>query len=177
MNKPNKTRKELLKELRESEVIYKTFYSHAAEGVLVAITETKKFIYANPALCKMFGYTEKELMSLGVKDIHPKESLDFVLAEFETQMQGKKKVAPDLPCLRKNGTIFYADIITSLIFLDGIKCIVGFFADITKRKLAEETIRAMARFTSENPDPVLRIDQNGRLIYANEVSFKLLTWK
>ncbi len=163
--------------LRESEVRYKTLFSDAAEGVLVANTETKQFIYANPALCRMFGYSDKEIMGLGVKDIHPKESLDHVLAEFEAQMQGKKKVASDLPCLRKDGTLFYADVITSLIVLDGIKCLVGFFINITERKLAEETIRVLARFPSENPDPVLRVDQNGKLLYANEVSFKLLTWK
>jgi PAS domain S-box-containing protein len=48
---------------------------------------------------------------------------------------------------------------------------------ITERNLAKETIRVLARFPSENPDPVLRVDQNGKLLYANEVSFKLLTWK
>jgi len=163
--------------LRESEMRYKTFYSYAAEGVLMANTETKKFLYANPALCKMFGYSEKEIMRLGVKDIHPKDSLDYILAEFEAQMQGEKKMASDLPCLRKDGTLFYADIISTLIVLDGIKCILVFFINIAERKLAKETIKALASFPSENPDPVLRVDRNGRLLYANEVSFKLLTWK
>ncbi len=55
--------------------------------------------------------------------------------------------------------------------------IIGSVRDITERKKAEETIRVLARFPSENPDPVLRVDVNGRLLYANEVSFNLLTWK
>ena len=55
--------------------------------------------------------------------------------------------------------------------------IVTVYDDITERKQAEETIRILARFPSENPDPVLRVDRNGQLLYANEASYKLLTWK
>ncbi|MCX6254661.1 MAG: PAS domain S-box protein, partial [Bacteroidia bacterium] len=123
--------------LRESEMRYKALFSNAAEGILVAKIETTQFLYANPAICKMFGYTEEELLHLGIKDIHPKESLDYVRAEFETQMRGKKILASDLPCLRKDGTLFHADIRTTLMVLDGINCNVGFFVDITDRKQAE----------------------------------------
>ncbi len=49
--------------------------------------------------------------------------------------------------------------------------------DITQLKLTTETIKILARFPSENPDPVLRVDLNGMLLYANESSFKNLTWK
>jgi len=123
--------------LRESEVRYKTLFSNAAEGILVAKIETMQFLYANPALCKMFGYTEEELMRLEVKDIHPKESVDHVLAEFGAQMRSEKTLASDLPCLRKDGTLFHADIRYTSMVLDGFKCNVGFFSDITDRRQAE----------------------------------------
>ena len=54
---------------------------------------------------------------------------------------------------------------------------VHYIFDITDRKLADETIRNLARFPSENPDPVLRIDRSGQLLFANEASYKFLTWK
>lgn len=53
---------------------------------------------------------------------------------------------------------------------------VAVFDVITGRKLAEEKIRNLAKFPSENPDPVLRVDSHGCLLYANEASYKLLTW-
>ncbi|GAI76467.1 unnamed protein product, partial [marine sediment metagenome] len=71
--------------LKESQERYKTLFEGTAEGILVADIETKKFRYANPAICKMLGYSEEELTNMGVADVHPKESLEHVFAEFETQ--------------------------------------------------------------------------------------------
>ena len=42
--------------------------------------------------------------------------------------------------------------------------------DITERKRDEETIRDLGRFPEENPNPVMRADSDGRIIYANSGS-------
>ena len=46
---------------------------------------------------------------------------------------------------------------------------------IMERKQAEEAIRSLARFPSENPNPILRIARDGKLLYANDSAFLLLT--
>lgn len=170
-------RKQVEDKLRESELRYKTLFSNAAEGIIVMKIETMQFLYANPAIFKMFGYAEEEFMRLGVKDIFQKESLDHVMDEYKVQQKSEKILAADIPCQRKDGTLFFVDIRSTSMVLDSISCIVGFYTDITERKLAEGTIRSISKFPSENPDSVLRVDRNGKLLYANEVSFKLLTWK
>ena len=49
--------------------------------------------------------------------------------------------------------------------------------NITELKLAEEEIESISRFPAENPNPVLRVSSEGRLIYANKSSLPLLeTW-
>ncbi len=58
----------------------------------------------------MFGYLEEEMLKLQVNDIHPEEVLEKVLAEFDTMKRVKKNWALNIPCLRKNGSIFYANI-------------------------------------------------------------------
>ena len=50
-------RKKAEEALRESEERYRVLFEGAAEGILVADIETKKLCFANPAICKMFGYT------------------------------------------------------------------------------------------------------------------------
>jgi PAS domain S-box-containing protein len=46
--------------------------------------------------------------------------------------------------------------------------------DITERKRAEEEIAALAKFPSENPYPILRLDEHGVILYANQASQGLL---
>jgi PAS domain S-box-containing protein len=45
---------------------------------------------------------------------------------------------------------------------------------ITEHKRAEEEIKSLAKFPSENPNPILRIDQEGILLYANQAAFLFL---
>ncbi|MEI6186267.1 MAG: PAS domain S-box protein, partial [Dehalococcoidia bacterium] len=135
--------------LRESEVRYKALFTGTAEGIVVADLETKQFRYANPSMCRMFGYTEEEFVRLGVAGIHPKESLCYVQAEFAAQARGEKTFTKDLPCLRKDGVTFYANVNAALIVLDDRKCLVGFFTDTTENKKAEEALRESEELLSE----------------------------
>jgi signal transduction histidine kinase len=58
--------------------------------------------------------------------------------------QGEKLLSANLPCRRKDGSLFYADVNAIMVALDGRKCIVGFFTDVTERKRAEEALRRRA---------------------------------
>jgi PAS domain S-box-containing protein len=130
-------RKQAEEALRESEQRHKALFEGAAEGILVADIQTRRFLYANPAICRMLGYTAEELTQMSVENVHPADSLEHVLAEFEAQVKGEKTLAPGLPCLRKDGAIMYADINTAKISIGGRECNVGFFTDITERRKAE----------------------------------------
>lgn len=47
------------------------------------------------------------------------------------------------------------------------KRIHGVFQDVTETRLAMDAARDMARFPEENPNPVLRVDEQGRVLLAN----------
>jgi len=51
---------------------------------------------------------------------------------------------------------------------------VEHYTDITKRKRADERIKGLAKFPSENPYPVLRISKDGKILFANNVGLPLL---
>jgi PAS domain S-box-containing protein len=54
---------------------------------------------------------------------------------------------------------------------------VGTAIDMTEQKQTELHIESLSRFLDENPNPILRIDANGSIIYANKASTILLdTW-
>jgi PAS domain S-box-containing protein len=173
-------RKQAEDALRESEQRYRKLFEGAAEGILIAELKSRRFLYANPAVCKMLGYSEEELKNLSVKDIHPRESLNHVISEFEAQARDEKSLAPAIPCVRKNGEIIYADIVTSKILIDNKECNVGFFTDITWRKRAEEEQReSEARFRTlfeAIPDSILVHDDEGTILHINEIGAQQLEW-
>ncbi|OHB25792.1 MAG: hypothetical protein A2X84_07740 [Desulfuromonadaceae bacterium GWC2_58_13] len=55
-----------------------------------------------------------------------------------------------------------------------INGVVVTLIDITERKAAEEQIRSAALFPEENPFPILRVGEDGVLLYANRASAELL---
>ena len=138
-------RKRAEEKLCESEEKYRVIFEGSFYGILMADSKTKQFIYANPAACRLFGYTESELLKLGVADMHPKDSLDHAAYEFESQARGEKTLASELPCLRKDGTVFYADITSAMTILKGGReCAVGFFADVTDRRDLSQQVEVAA---------------------------------
>jgi PAS domain S-box-containing protein len=134
-------RKLMEKKLEQSEERYRTLFEYSVEGILVADIETREFKYANPAICAMLGYNAEELKRMSVSDLHPKDKLELVISEFEAQARGEKTLAPNIPCLRKDGAVIYAEVIATRALIDGIDCNIGFFTDVTERKHAEEVLR------------------------------------
>ena len=55
--------------LRESEARLSALFGGSPTGILVADIETRRFRHANPTICRMLGYSQDELMRLGIEDI------------------------------------------------------------------------------------------------------------
>jgi PAS domain S-box-containing protein len=164
--------------VRESEERYRVVFEGASEGILVADLGTRGFLYPNPAICRMLGYTEQELTAMSVSDIHPKDALEGVISEFEAQARGEKTLSADIPCLRKGGKTMYADISTTVVSLDGRACNVGFFTDVTDRRQAEEALRdseRQYRLLAENAtDVIWTMDLDLRFTYVSPSVAQLL---
>lgn len=126
--------------LRESHQELQAIYGGLRDGVLLAESRTKRFVQCNQAMCEMLGYSQEELLSLSVDDIHPPESLPYVLHRFQQQVEGRLRLADDVPVLRRDRTVFYADIAASLLDYRGRPCVIGFFRDVTERHRAQEAL-------------------------------------
>jgi PAS domain S-box-containing protein len=129
------------KRIAESEERFRALFNCNPDGVIVVDLEGLRIMFGNGTFCRMLGYAPEELSRLSVTDIHPKESLPHVMAEFEQLAKNNKNFANEIPVLRKDGGVFFADISSADFETDGRKCVVGQFRDITERKLAEQRIR------------------------------------
>jgi PAS domain S-box-containing protein len=134
-------RKQAEKALRESEQRFRDMFIKAADAIIMADAETKKFFMVNDMASRMLGYTRDELSQLGVADIHPPEALAYVQEQFELQAAQKIYLASDLPMRRSDGSVWYADVSSFPTIMQGKTYLMGTFRDVTQRKQAEEILR------------------------------------
>ncbi|MCE5250814.1 PAS domain S-box protein, partial [bacterium] len=160
----------------QSEARYRILFENAGEGILIADIQTKAFIYANPAISNILGYSTEELLGMHLEDIHPKEDLEHVISVFMAQARGEITLA-QLQCLRKNGEIVYANITTTKSLIDGRECNIGFFTDVTEKKRAEEELRIseekLQSVFNSSPDAITVLDLNGTIRDCNPATVKM----
>ncbi len=163
--------KQAEQKLKESEERFRSIFDNVNDGILLVNLENNKFLIGNKAIIKMLGYSLEELTNLSVKDIHPKVQLSAIMDAFEKQSRGDVSLSKNVPVKRKDGTIFYGDINSSIITFGGKKYIVGVFRDVTERKQAEDQLQESEkkyRELVENIDEVLyEVDKNGMALYVS----------
>ena len=127
--------------LRQNHDELQLIYDGMIEGLLITDIQTKQFVRVNPSMCRMLGYSEEELLAASVKDIHPPEEVPNDLERFQAAAEGRVSINEDRPVLRKDGSVFYADITGHRVFYNERPCLLALFRDITERKQAQEALR------------------------------------
>ncbi len=153
--------------LDASEKRYHSIFNGGPDGIMIADAETRMIMFANPKQCEMLGYTEGELKRMKIDAIHPKDSRQEALSQFERMLRGEKDLGRDIQCLNKNGVIFHSDISGSLISIENRECIVVFFRDITDRRQAEISLK----------EALIRAEAGNRLKteFINTISHEIRT--
>jgi PAS domain S-box-containing protein len=136
------------KSLIQSEEKCRTIFNATVDGIILADSQSGKFATGNTAISRMLGYTEKELATIGVEDIHPKEELPQIIEKFKAQSRGEISLSMDIPVKRKDGSIFYADINSAPVTFGGKTYLMGVFRDITERRQMQEKLLITERLSS-----------------------------
>ena len=122
---------------RASEERFKAVFDGSADGILLIDPATARLRYCNAEICRLLGCPAEELLALGLADLHPTSDLAMVNELFGRVARGETTRGHGIPMLRRDGTIFLADINGSLITFGGAPCVVGFIRDITERVRAD----------------------------------------
>ncbi len=128
----------------ELEARYKALFDSSAQGILVIDVEMDQIKFANPGVCTMLGYTEEELLQLGMANILAAEMFERVIAGAGL----KQSQAQCIACTRRDGTNIYTDILTAPVEITGHIYTGLFFTDVTERKELEDQLSQAQKMES-----------------------------
>ncbi|HEX9850094.1 PAS domain S-box protein [Candidatus Deferrimicrobium sp.] len=153
--------------LKESEEQLRVIFEGSKDGILLADVESRKFHTGNKTICDMLQYSLDEIRHLGVSDIHPEEDLPRILEGFDRQARQEIEMATDIPVKRKDGSILFVDIKTSLITVSGKSYLMGNFRDATERKRTEEGLTRLGMAVDQAAEGIVITDAEGSIEYVN----------
>jgi PAS domain S-box-containing protein len=164
--------------LRESEAFQAELLNNSPIAISVINPDTS-VRYVNPAMVKLTGFSAEELTGEKAPYCYwAEESMKQTMEGLKEAMRrGSDRVVELFK--RKNEERFWVEITSTPVKKDGkLQYLLVNWVDITERKQAEEEISRLAKFPNENPAPVMRIDRDGTILYANKASLPLLNdWK
>ncbi len=135
-------------ELRESERRFRSIFLNAVAG-MATLAADGSFLQVNPAFCKMFKYTEAELLGKTTFDItHP---ADIVLTRrlFSEAAAGQRQAVDyEKRFLCKDGETVWGHVANCWLFDDQrrVTFCVSLVHDITPHHKAQQEIRQLAYF-------------------------------
>ena len=161
--------------LRESEERYKALFERSLDLVYICDFDGN-FIDANDVALNLFGYKREEIGSLNFASMLSNDQLPLAFKiTQEIKETGIQKKLAEFKFRCRNGQEVHVESKGSAIISNGITIAIQSIArNITERKQAEQEILVLARFPAENPNPVLRVEEDGKIIYANHASELLL---
>jgi len=162
-------RKQMEKTLQSSEKRYMEL-AESISDVFFAMDSNLKYTYWNKASENLTGISAKDAVGKSILDVFPDtEDTRRAAAIYQEVLKTRQhKSFINEYRLGDKNFIFEIDTYPTR---DGISIIVK---DVTERTRAEEKIKDLARYPSENPNPVLRINKDGLILHANPASELLL---
>ncbi len=146
---------------------------------IITIDENAVVQSFNKAAERIFGYSAGEVIGRNVNMLQPspyRENHDGFVANYlrtgQAKIIGKGR---EVKGVRKDGSTFPLYLAVSETRVAGKRYFTGILRDITQFRRAIDEIKSLARFVAENPNPVFRVARDGRLLYGNPGSNRLLS--
>lgn len=136
---------ERTKQLAESESKFRTLFEESADAILLGSEDA--FFDCNPSMLSMMGCdTKDEFLAMKLDDISPEFQPDDrpsreSLAEYFSMARGAGSRQFEWLNRKKDGTLFFTEIVITSFPLNGKQVLHMVFRDITERKETEEALK------------------------------------
>lgn len=166
-----------------AEARFSSLFNVVPEGILVLDAKTTHITLANPAICQMLGYQCEELRRMPAEDLHPQDARQIAKLLFSKANSSLNRRVYEVPLLRKDASLFQADISCSQIKSGDQHLIAYMVTDASDRLSAqlflEEQVRARTHDLTLSEartrailrtmqDGMVHIDEQGNILLVNE---------
>ena len=125
-----------------------------------------RYVYVNDVVAQQGKHKSEELLGKTMMEMYPGIEQTEMFAILQKSMADREQRRMENKFVFPDGSVGWFELSIQAA-QEGLFILS---TDITERKQAEGTIRNLARFPEENPNPVLRVDRDGRILYANSSS-------
>jgi PAS domain S-box-containing protein len=150
---------------------YATLFNTTSDGIWINNLDGD-ILEVNDAYCLMSGYTRDELTRMSTSDIEASETPAEIAKHIQKVLEQSGHDRFETKHRRKDGSLMDVDI-TASYFDQALGRIAIFARDITERKRSEERLAYLASFPEQNPNPIVEVDQLGKVIYANRAALRM----
>lgn len=144
--------------------MFEHIYRYGTVGIAVVSADDGRLLRANPAICRMLGYEEEEVLRLGYGGFtHPDDlAIDPAYVKNELDKSANDSFAFEKRYIRKDGQVLWASVHFSTVTEEGGAPLyrIAQVIDITEKKAAERKIaedRALYDLILENAEDVITI--------------------
>lgn len=155
--------------LRESEERFRILAEFSPTAIM--LFQNDKWIYANPAVTEITGYTTQEILSMNFWDfVHPGDQ-KIVTERGKKRQQGLPVTSRyEFRIVSKDGTVKWIDLSGATIIYNGKPAGIVSVMDITGRKQSDEALRESEKkyrlLADKIPDIVFILNMDLKTIYV-----------
>jgi PAS domain S-box-containing protein len=163
--------------LQDGEKKFRLAFANAQDAIVWVDVGSGIITNCNNAAEELFEKDRKEIVGQHHTILYPEENAKHY---HNLLIQSGKEPNSNIEAeiLTVSGEKRTVTIAGSTMEVDGKEIVQGIIRDITNSKKAIEEIQNLAKFPSEDPNPVLRISEDCEILYANDAASPLLkTWQ
>ncbi len=150
-----------------------------ASDAIISVDANQRIILFNNGAEQTFGYSAGEALGQPLDILlpphlahrHHQQIHDFAAGPAAARLMGERS---PLVGRHKDGTVFPIDASIVKSAVNGQIVFTAILRNIAERQQSQAEIQSLAKLLAENPNPVLRLNRDGRILVANRGAQALL---
>ncbi|MCW8962549.1 MAG: PAS domain S-box protein [Gammaproteobacteria bacterium] len=156
-----------------SEALFNNLLASAPDAIVIA-DKDGRMVTVNDRCTMLFGYERGELIGQHIEMLLPeqlREAHKAMRERYSKDSHGRiMSENPNLLARHKSGFLKSVEISLSPFKQVSDNLTIAIVRDVSHRKLREDKFRRLAFVTEHSPDPIIELDDSGKVLYSNKIA-------